>query len=103
MPKHRVHVAEEPVRSRVPLDHVHAHPANPNVMSPERLAQLQARIEASGRYPPLVVRPHPDLVDEYQLLDGHQRSIVLSRLDMQRSKSLCGTAAMMRLSNSWSA
>jgi len=65
---------------RVPLDRLHPHPANANVMEPERLEKLARNIERERLYPPLVVRPHPDRAESYQLLDGHQRVAVLRRL-----------------------
>ena len=64
----------------VRLGALHAHPLNANVMSEERLEKLARNIERERRYPPLVVRPHPQLTGEYQLLDGHQRWEVLRRL-----------------------
>lgn len=65
---------------RVLLDQLHPHPANANRMSEERLDKLARNLEREGRYPPLVARPHPDRVGEWQLLDGHQRVEVLRRL-----------------------
>jgi len=65
---------------RIPLERLHAHPANPNVMDEDRLARLAANIRRSGDYPPLVVRPHPTERGHYQILDGHQRETVLGRL-----------------------
>lgn len=65
---------------RVPLDRLHEHPANANVMSAERRETLGRHIAREGRYPPLIVRPHPDLEGDYQLLDGHQRCAVLRSL-----------------------
>ena len=66
---------------RVPLAGVHAHPDNPNVMTAARLEQLVARIAATGQYPPLIVRAHPELIGEFQLLDGHQRAAALRELE----------------------
>ena len=65
---------------RVPLDALHPHPANPNLMPEERLEKLTRNLEREGRYPPLIARPHPERVGEWQLLDGHQRVAVLRRL-----------------------
>jgi ParB family transcriptional regulator, chromosome partitioning protein len=65
---------------RVALDHLHPHPANANQMPEERLTKLARNIGRSGRYPPLVARPHPERAEEWQLLDGHQRWEVLRRL-----------------------
>lgn len=65
---------------RVPLADLRPHPANPNLMSDERLEKLAQNIAREGRYPPLVVRPHPESAGAYQLLDGHQRLEVLRRL-----------------------
>ncbi len=65
---------------RVPLDRLHPHPANANVMSTARRAKLQANIVRGDRYPPVVARPHPTLADAWQVLDGHQRLAVLQTL-----------------------
>jgi len=40
-------------------------------MSEERLEKLACNIAREKNYPPIVVRPHPRLPDEYQILDGH--------------------------------
>ena len=65
---------------RIPLDRLHPHPLNANVMAPERRAALQRNVESEDRYPPLVARPHPDHAGDWQLLDGHQRCAVLRDL-----------------------
>ena len=72
---------------RVPLSQLHAHPSNANLMTEEWLEKLARNIAREGRYPPLIVRPHPELQGEYQLLDGHQRDEVLRRLG--HSDALC--------------
>ncbi|MFI4859507.1 MAG: ParB/RepB/Spo0J family partition protein [Phycisphaerales bacterium JB063] len=54
----------------LPLDQLHAHDANSNVMPTKLLAKLAGHIERSGRYPPVIVRPHDGA---YQILDGHHR------------------------------
>jgi len=69
---------DRPELVRIPLKNLVPHPLNSNVM-PDRLkAKLAANIRASGRYPPLIVRP----LDEglFQILDGHQRADVLREL-----------------------
>jgi ParB-like chromosome segregation protein Spo0J len=71
----------------VPLSRLHPHPANPNLMSEERRGALARHIERQGRYPPLVVRPHPELEGHYQILDGHQRGEVLRQLGLE--EALC--------------
>ena len=65
---------------RVPLDRLHPHPLNANVMAPERRAALRRNLEREDRYPPLVARPHPDRAGHWQLLDGHQRWLVLREM-----------------------
>lgn len=66
---------------RVPLERLHPHPANPNLMDDGRLETLARNIEREGgRYPPLIARPHPELPGDWQLLDGHQRTDVLRGL-----------------------
>lgn len=65
---------------RIPLACLHAHPQNANRMDDAFLDKLAANIEREGNYPPLVVRPHPQLAGHFQTLDGHQRVVVLPRL-----------------------
>jgi ParB-like chromosome segregation protein Spo0J len=70
----------------IPLEQLHAHPGNANVMPERLLAKLQAHIRDGGRYPPLIVRPiapatnDPSGPPAYQILDGHHRAIALRRL-----------------------
>ena len=54
--------------ARVPLADLHEHPANPNQMTEEQRRLLAFQIEDSGHYPPLVVRPHPELAGEILLV-----------------------------------
>ena len=42
--------------------------------------KLAENIRLTGDYPPLIVRPHPDDMDAYQLIDGHQRADALREL-----------------------
>jgi hypothetical protein len=65
---------------RIELEKLHPHPKNPNSMTEEQLDKLARNIASGGRYPPLIARPHPNLVDEFELLAGHQRQEVLRRL-----------------------
>lgn len=64
----------------VPLDRLRDHPMNANAMPRAMLATLKRHIAASGRYPPLIVRPMPGEPGAYQLIDGHHRRIVLAEL-----------------------
>ena len=70
---------------QVPLDQLHAHPANANVMTPGRREKLARNIARQGRYPPLVVRPHPHIDGGYELLDGHQRLEALRELGYEEA------------------
>ena len=72
---------------RVPLGRLHAHPRNANLMSAERLEKLARNITAEGRYPPLIVRAHPEIDGAYQVMDGHQRLTVLA--DLGHADALC--------------
>lgn len=71
---------------KVGLADLIAHPLNANVMSDEYLDRLTRNIQREGDYPPLVVRPHPDRVGKYQLLDGHQRCEALRRLGYREAR-----------------
>ncbi len=71
----------------IPLDDLLAHPLNSNVMAPDLQAKLRAHIKRTGRYPFLVVRPHPDEPGKYQVLDGHHRVAVLR--DLGHTEARC--------------
>ena len=64
----------------VPLDDLLPHPLNSNVMAPELQAKLKGHISRTGRYPFVVVRPHPDDPGKFQVLDGHHRILILREI-----------------------
>ncbi len=64
----------------IPLDDLVPHPMNANVMSDDLREKLRAHIRRTGRYPHIIVRPHPDQPDKYQVLDGHHRLAILREL-----------------------
>ena len=64
----------------VPLDDLLPHPLNANLMPDDLREKLRAHIKRTGRYPFLVVRPHPSEPGKYQVLDGHHRVGVLRDL-----------------------
>jgi len=64
----------------IPLDDLLPHPLNSNVMSADLQAKLRAHIKRTGRYPFLVVRPHPNETGRFQVLDGHHRVAILRDL-----------------------
>ena len=64
----------------LPIGHLCPHPLNANVLPDDLKAKLRAHIKRTGRYPFIVVRPHPDEPDKYQILDGHHRIEVLREL-----------------------
>ena len=70
----------------VPLDDLVAHPLNSNIMSPELQEKLRVNIQRTGRYPFLVVRPHPHEVGKYQVLDGHHRVAILRELGHREAR-----------------
>ena len=70
-----------PILQAIALADLHPHPLNPNVMADERFAKLQAHIERSGRYPPLIARR---VEDGFQILDGHWRAAALAALGYDR-------------------
>ena len=65
---------------QIPLDELVPHPLNSNVMAPEYREKLLAHIRRTGRYPFLVVRPHPAVPGKFQTLDGHHRVEILREL-----------------------
>jgi len=64
----------------IALDDLVAHPLNSNVMPPDLQEKLRAHIKRTGRYPYLIVRPHPEETGKFQVLDGHHRVAILREL-----------------------
>ena len=64
----------------IPLADLTPHPLNTNVMPDDLLAKLRANIKRTGRYPHLIVRPHPRERGKSEVLDGHHRIRVLRGL-----------------------
>src|SRR5688572_22465461 len=93
----RPHVKEdsmsEPIRpkrmgvSMVPVDALVPHPLNANVLPEDLREKLAAHIRSSGRYPHLIVRPHPSEEGRFQVLDGHHRLLVLR--DLGHAEARC--------------
>lgn len=62
------------------LDELIGHPGNPNKMSDANFRKLVRNIERSGRYEPIVVRPHPEREGVFQIINGHHRCKALAKL-----------------------
>jgi ParB/RepB/Spo0J family partition protein len=56
------------------------HPDNPNRMSKANFSKLVRNIEQTGRYEPLLVRPHPDKAGCFQIINGCHRYQALKEL-----------------------
>lgn len=63
------------------------HPLNPNRMPEAYQAKLKTHIAATGNYPPLIVRLHPDQPKKYQIVDGQNRWAALKAL--QTKMAIC--------------
>lgn len=72
----------------IALNALHPHPDNANRMTPAMAAKLEAHLRASGgeQCPPLIVRPHPDHRDQFQILDGHHRAEALRCLRYEHAR-----------------
>ena len=62
------------------------HPENSNHMNEETLSKLRTHIKNTGRYEPLIVRPHPVEKNKFQIINGHNRLIVLRSLGYGKVK-----------------
>ena len=71
----------------IALDLLDNHPDNANRMGEDSLAKLVAHIRDNGKYPPLIIRPHPQHGGRYQILDGHHRAKALHQLG--RTEACC--------------
>jgi len=60
-----------------------SHPLNSNELNDVYLDKLQKNIAETGNYPALIVRP---MGDNYQIIDGHHRMIVLKELGYKTAK-----------------
>ncbi|MBN2020001.1 MAG: ParB-like nuclease domain-containing protein [Sedimentisphaerales bacterium] len=65
-----------------------ANPANPNEMSEEKFRKLVRNIERTGLYEPLIVRPHPQKKDHFQIINGHHRVKALAKLGKKEADCL---------------
>jgi hypothetical protein len=65
----------------IALEKLIAHPANPNRMSDATFGKLVRNMERTGRYEPMVVRPHPEREGYFQIINGHHRYSALAKLD----------------------
>jgi hypothetical protein len=64
----------------IELEKLIAHPSNANRMSEGTFAKLVRNIERTGRYEPIVVRPHPVRRNHFQIINGHHRCKALEKL-----------------------
>lgn len=64
----------------IELEKLVAHPGNPNKMSSVTFGKLVRNIERTGRYEPIVVRPHPLRRKHFQIINGHHRCQALEKL-----------------------
>jgi ParB-like chromosome segregation protein Spo0J len=70
-----------PKVTMIALERLHPHPKNSNVMAARTMKKLARHMERSGRYEPLVVRPHPEIAGDFQLINGHHRAKILRQLE----------------------
>lgn len=66
--------------SIIAINKLTAHPDNPNIMSGDKFRKLVRNIERTGLYEPIIVRPHPQTQDKFQIINGHHRVQALEKL-----------------------
>ena len=64
----------------MPLENLFAHPDNPNHMGSDKFNKLVRNIKATGKYEPVIVRPHPEKAGRFQIINGHHRIRALAKL-----------------------
>jgi ParB/RepB/Spo0J family partition protein len=72
----------------VRLDKFIAHPDNPNRMSKVNFGRLVRNIEQTGRYEPIIVRPHPQREDYFQIINGEHRCKALAKLSYKTANCI---------------
>ncbi len=65
---------------QIPLDDLLPHPLNSNALPEDLRAKLASHIRRTGRYPHVIVRPHPTEEGRFQIIDGHHRVDILREL-----------------------
>jgi len=73
---------------RIPLDKLVAHPDSANHMGRANFAKLIRNIKRTGRYEPVVVRPHPDRRGCFQIINGHHRCAALKTLGRKTADAI---------------
>ncbi len=64
----------------VPIADLVPHPMNTNAMPPDLFEKLKGHLRRNGRYPAVIVRPHPSDDGKYEVIDGHHRARALESL-----------------------
>ena len=72
----------------ISLDKLIPHPDNPNSMSKASFKKLVRNIDQTGRYEPLVVRPCPDKIGRFQIINGHHRAKALAQLGYETADAI---------------
>jgi len=72
----------------ISIDKLIAHPDNPNRMSKANFAKLIRNIKRTGRYEPLIARPHPNHPQAYQIINGHHRWRALRELGYKNADAI---------------
>jgi hypothetical protein len=72
----------------IPVELLLEHPENSNYMDALTSQKLRHHIECTGRYEPLIVRPHPSKKDRYQVINGHNRLRALKALGYHTANCL---------------
>ncbi len=69
----------------IQLNKLVAHPDNPNRQSKVNLAKLVRNIKRTGKYEPLIVRPHPKRKGYFQVINGHHRCKALEQIGYEQA------------------
>jgi hypothetical protein len=72
----------------IPVDLLLEHPENSNYMDALTSQKLRHHIECTGRYEPIIVRPHPSEKGMYQVINGHNRLRALKALKYRTANCL---------------
>ena len=70
----------KPRLRRIALADLLAHRNHPYYLPPRIGKALTQQIASGGLYPPLIVRPHARKAGKFEILDGHQRAMILRTL-----------------------
>lgn len=83
---------KEPAEQMIPADKIHPSSKNPfRVEMNEEMVELIASVKEMGILIPLILRPHPEIDNDYEIIAGHRRYFAGSHLNLKEYPAITRT------------